>query len=82
MRRPPYRLVPDAVSKDTVACLEDLLSKARNGELIGIAFAAAFKTRAYITDTAGECHRNPTWARGLVAALDDHLAGRVRGAPD
>lgn len=73
-------LVPisDQVSHDTVTCLETLLRHARAGEVIGIAFAVALKRRAYITDTAGECHRNPTFAHGMVAALDDHLASRVR----
>lgn len=80
--KPPFILVPDTVSNDTVKCLETLLRYARRGEVIGIAFAAALKRRAYITNTAGECHRNPTWARGMVAALDDQLAGRVRGGND
>jgi hypothetical protein len=77
--KPPFVLVPDAVSHDTVKCLQTLLRHARKGEVIGIAFAAALKRRAYITNTAGECHRNPTWARGLVAALDDQLSSRIRG---
>lgn len=78
MRR-PFVLVPDEVSNDTVQCLETLLDRARAGEVIGIAFAAALRHRAYITNSAGECHRSPTWARGMVAALDDQLAGRIRG---
>ncbi len=76
--KPPFVLIPDNVSTDTVKCLETLLRHARKGEVIGIAFAAALKRRAYITNTAGECHRNPTWARGMVAALDDQLADRTR----
>lgn len=77
--KPPFLLVPDQISSDTIQCLETLLAHARSGEVIGIAFAAALKRRAYITNTAGECHRSPTWARGLVAALDDQLALRIRG---
>lgn len=76
--KPPFVLIPDHVSHDTVECLETLLRHARKGEVIGIAFTVALKRRAYIADTAGECHRNPTFARGMVAALDDHLATRVR----
>jgi hypothetical protein len=78
---PPISLVPDSLSNDTVQCLETLLEHARTGDVIGIAFAAALRRRAYITNTAGECHLNPTFARGMVAALDDHLSGRVRGEP-
>jgi hypothetical protein len=73
----PFRLIPDSVSKDTVECLEVLLTQARRGEVIGIAFAAMLKRRAYITNTAGEAHRNPTFARGMIATLDDELASRV-----
>lgn len=80
--KPPFQLVPDSVSKDTVECLEQLLVEARKGRIIGVAFVAALKKRAYIANTAGECHRNPTFARGMVATLDDHLSARVHGAPD
>jgi hypothetical protein len=77
--KPPFILLPDTISTDTVKCLETLLRHARKGEVIGLAFAAALKRRAYVTNTAGECHRNPTFARGMLAALDDKLAMRVRG---
>ncbi len=77
--KPPFILIPDEVSHDVVECLETLLEHARAGEVIGVAFAAALKRRAYITNTAGECHRNPTWARGMLAALDDQLSSRIRG---
>lgn len=77
--KPPFVLVPDTVSNDTVECLETLLKHARTGEVIGLAFAAVLKRRAYLVNTAGEAHRNPTFARGIVAALDDQLSGRIRG---
>lgn len=77
--KPPFTLAPDSISKDTVQCLETLLDAARKGEVIGIAFAAMLRKRAYITNTAGEAHRNPTFARGMVATLDDQLAREVRG---
>jgi hypothetical protein len=77
--KPPFVLVPDEVSTDTVEALELLLREARRGQVIGIAFAAMLKRRAFIVNTAGEAHRNPTFSRGMVAALDDQLAQRVRG---
>lgn len=77
--KPPFVLVPDEVSNNTIDCLKLLLHQARRGEIIGLAYAAMLKQRVYITNTAGECHRNPTFARGMVAALDDQLAGRIRG---
>lgn len=77
MRR-PYILIPDSVSKDTVECLQTLLHHARLGDVTGLAFTALLKRRAYIANTAGECHRDPTFARGMVAALHDQLGHRIR----
>jgi hypothetical protein len=75
--RKPVTLLKDAVSTDTVEALQTLLGHAESGEVIGIAFVAQLKERAFIVNTAGECHRNPTWTRGMVAALDDSLSNRV-----
>lgn len=78
-RRDPFILISDTVSTETVRCCEQLLEAAKKGEIIGVAFCAMLKRRAYIVNTAGEAHRNPTFTRGMVAALDDQLATRVRG---
>lgn len=75
--KPPYRLVPDHISTDTVECLEQLLDGARRGQIIGLAFAAMLKRREYIVNTAGTAHDSPTFARGMVAALDDSLSNRI-----
>lgn len=82
MKRPPFILVPDTVSHDTVTCLELLLDAAKRGEVIGLAYAAMLKRRAYITNTAGEAYRNPTFSRGMIAALDDQLGRHVQGGHD
>lgn len=74
----PFTLVPDTVSTDTVKCLQTLLKRARSGEVIGLAFCAMLKQRAYIVNTAGIAHDSPTFARGMVAALDDSLSNRIR----
>ena len=73
----PFTLVPDSVSTDTVRCLQTLLRRARAGEVIGLAYCAMLKQRAYIVNTAGVAHESPTFARGMVAALDDSLSVRV-----
>lgn len=75
----PYRLVPDDVSHDVVEALETLLSLAKEGEVTGIAFACTLKKMRYITNVAGHCYSNPTFARGMVAFLSDQLAGLVHG---
>lgn len=81
MRRPPFQLIahPAVLSIDTVQCLQELLAEARAGDLIGVAFAAMYRRRRYIVDTAGEAYRNPTFARGMVDALHDLLGQRARG---
>ena len=73
----PYMLIPDAVSTDTVECLQLLLQRAKRGEVIGLAYCAMLKQRAYIVNTAGVAHDSPTFARGMVAALDDSLSNRI-----
>lgn len=73
----PFTLVPDTISHDTKVCLEQLNDQA--DEVIGIAYAVMFKGRNFIVNTAGEMHRNPTFARGAVAALDDELRRMVWG---
>lgn len=75
----PFKLVPDHISHDTRKCLEQLAQHAEDGELIGIAYAVMYRGRNFIVNTAGEFHRNPTFARGAVAALDDELSRMVWG---
>lgn len=77
--KPPFVLVPDTLSNDTVECLEQLLEHAQAGSIVGIAFCAMLKRRGYIVNSAGEAHRNPTFSRGMALALLDQLGTRVRG---
>ena len=74
---PAFRLVHAQLSRDTVRALERLLDEAKGGKLIGISYAAMYEQRAYVVGNAGECHRNPTFTRGMVAALDDYLREMV-----
>lgn len=73
----PYQLVRDPISHDTIEALEALLDGARKGEVTGIAFACTLRKQRYITNVAGMCWKNPTFARGMVAFLSDELAGLV-----
>jgi hypothetical protein len=79
--KPPYQLVPDSISPETVQALRELLeqSQRRTDPIIGIAFAAMYRGRTYIVNTAGEARRNPTFTRGMLAALDDRLGEFVVG---
>jgi hypothetical protein len=69
--------VAPAVSGDTILTLDDLLRQARAGELIGVAFVALYKQREYVASATGEARRNPTFTRGMLAALDDAMAEMV-----
>lgn len=80
--RPPFRLIPDTISADTGEALTQLLDLHHRGELIGIAFVGMLRQRRYFVNTAGEAHRNPTFARGCVSALDDELGARMKGKPN
>lgn len=77
--RPPFSLIRDTLSHETVDALEQLLAAAKRGEIIGVAYAAMLKQRNYIVNTAGEAYRNPTFSLGMVRVLDDELMQRVRG---
>lgn len=74
-----FVLVPDEISSDTVECLKMLLRQARKGEVTGIAFCAVLKRKAFIVNTAGTAHSDPTFTRGMMLALDDQLGAKVRG---
>jgi hypothetical protein len=71
----PYRLIPDTISRDLVEALEALLEGAKSGDITGIAFACTLRRQRYITNVAGYCYKNPTFARGMIASLSDELGG-------
>lgn len=73
------QLVRDHISRDVVEALETLLAGAKAGKITGIAFACAMPKMRYITNVAGVCYSNPTFARGMVASLSDELGGLVHG---
>lgn len=77
--KPPFVLVPHVVSHGTIECLEMLLAQAKRGQLIGVAYVAMMRRRAYAVNVTGEAHRNPTFARGCVQVLDDELGKQIRG---
>lgn len=74
----PFHARPD-VDAETIEALEQLLEQARAGQILGVAFVAMRKRREFVGDATGEAYRNPTFARGMLAALDDHLRDLTRG---
>jgi len=72
-------LVRDIVSRDTVEALEQLLAAARAGDVTGIVFGATLRRNRYITNVAGYCYKHPTFARGVIGAMDDEVSALIHG---
>ncbi len=64
---------------ETVALLTELLRLARQGRVNGLALAVLYDDNSYRPKVVGDARLNPTFARGMVRALDDLLADHVRG---
>lgn len=62
---------------ETVKVTRRLYELALEGRLVGLAFGMASTNSEYWVDAVGVLERDPTLARGIVAALDDELASRV-----
>lgn len=72
-----FRLSSQDLSHDAITSVEHLLTQLKAGEIIGVAYVAMCKRREYVLSVSGEAHRNPTFTRGMVAALDDELREMV-----
>lgn len=76
---PPFTVIPDNLSTDTRECLRQLAD--HGDDMYGIAFVCLLRGRHIIRNAAGECLRNPTYTRGMVARLDDFLRALDEAAP-
>src|SRR5690606_29479065 len=75
--RPPFRLVPDTISADTVETLQALLNDARAGKAIDIGFVVMYRGRRFIANAPGEARRSPVFTRGMLTCLDDKLSRQI-----
>lgn len=73
------RLVPAAISHDTVEASYRLMTDASEGKLIGLAFIGIYRGRQYIVDAAGVCYEQPALALGPWVMLGDYLKRRELG---
>lgn len=74
-----FKLEPHPISQDTVLALEEMLADARAGRIVGLVIAAMYVEREYVVGATGEAFRSPTFARGMVAAIDDQLSRMISG---
>lgn len=65
----PFTLINLDISHETITALEYLLQEAKAGNLIGLAYGAAFRGKSYFVDTAGEAHRNPMFGLSIASVL-------------
>jgi hypothetical protein len=66
------------VSKGTVTALEYLLDQAKQGQLIGIAFAGILRGRRPINGFSGYASQDPHFAMGVVRELNEVLLEQAR----
>lgn len=71
------RLLPPAICHKTIRELEELLSAAKAGQVVGIAYIA-LSAGSYMVDSVGEANERPTLTRGMIRELDDLLSARIR----
>lgn len=76
---PILSIVKPAPVQDVIEAIEYLLHRAIRGEIVGLAYAAEIPGRRYITDLAGEAHRDSVKAAGMTHLLTDRVAQRFRG---
>lgn len=73
------QLLPDAESSDLAAAFEHCAASARAGNLVGAVLGIVVKGRRYYVHIGGTLTRDPTFARGVCAAIDDELMAMVNG---
>lgn len=71
--------VTEKASGDSVEALEFLLAKAKNGEVVGLAYIAQLKRKRFLVDTAGAANVNPVQFLGMASLLTDELIQQAKG---
>ena len=73
------KLVRDHISRDITEAIDTLAEGVRSGQISGIVFGCSIKgQRRYFVNVAGSLAKDPTLARGVLAAIDDELMGMVQ----
>lgn len=76
------KLVRDHISHELAEAFDQLAELVRDGTVVGAVFGVALRGKKYHVNVAGTLARDPTFARGVVAALDDELMAMVQGRAD
>jgi len=78
--KPPFRVIAENPSSDTMHVLMELMELAHKGELIGLAFVSLHKRRKVQTGATGEASRSPVFTIGAVRILEQNLLHHLDGA--
>jgi hypothetical protein len=73
MKKPPYLVLGEQLSQDTIECLEQLLAEAKAGRVIGLAFVALRPHLQYYRHSCGKVWKYRPLVRGLAMDLVDDL---------
>lgn len=78
------QLLREVVSSDTVDCAKALIDGSESGQVVGAVIGFLYRRRRYSVAICGEAYADPTWARGVIAAIEDELRQMVheRGQRD
>lgn len=71
-------MVDHLVSEGTVIALEHLLSQAKDGQLIGVAFIGILRGRRPINGFAGYAGQDPLFAIGAIQRLNQELIEQAK----
>lgn len=74
MKKPPYLVLGEHhLSQDTIECLEQLLTEAKAGQVVGLAFVALRPQLKYYRHACGKVWKYRPLVRGLAMDLVDDL---------
>jgi hypothetical protein len=67
---------------DLEQSITQLLEGVQTGVVNGVVFGAVIKGKKYYVNVLGTMAKDPTYARGVLAALDDELRAMVQKKAD
>lgn len=77
--RKTFQFIGPSPSGETIEALEELLQRARDGDLIGLSYTAILRGKNWTYGTTGEATRSPAFVIGLLHVQTTELAHRITG---
>ena len=67
------QLIRETVSGDTLQCAEALAEGVKDGQIVGAVIGFLYRRKKYSVAICGDAYHDPTFARGVIGALEDEL---------